>query len=225
MLSARILSLFLATVLTTSAFAQQTHQVDLAGTRFSPDVLVIDEGDTVLWNWVSGRHNVASDDGFWRSGDPVNAPSTFSITFDASFLAANPANGNVYDYHCEVHRSFGMTGSIQVNTGKPVLTVTGFVAGQTAILDVSGVAQGDVVGFAYSLAGPGPSTISIPGCGLSIVSLSQPITVLGTAIADASGHATRSARIPAGATGLSVWVQAAQLNACELSNGATLVVG
>ena len=207
MQSARIFSLLLAAFLTTSTFAQQTHQVDLAGTRFTPDVLVIDEGGTVLWNWVSGRHNVASDDGLWRLGDLANAPSTFSITFDATFLAANPANGNVYGYHCEVHRSLGMTGSIRVNTGKPVLTITRFDAGQTAEFDEAGVAQGNVVGFAYSLTEPGPSTISIPGCGLSIVTLSQRITVLGTEIADARGHATRSAQIPAGVTGFSVWVQ------------------
>lgn len=222
----RILPILLtAALLAPTAAAQTTHQVDLGGTTFTPDTLTIAEGDTVLFNWVSGRHNVASDDGFFRSGDPVNAPATYSLTFDAAFLAAHPANGNLYGYHCEVHRSFGMTGSIQVDTGDPVLTITNFVAGQTALLEVSGLTQGDLVGFAYSLTGAGPSAVSLPGCGSVTASLSQPVTVLGTATGDASGVASISANLPAGTSGLPVWVQAASISGCQLTNGATMIIG
>lgn len=221
----RIPSLLAAIVLATTGAAQTTHQVDLDGLNFTPDNLVIAEGDTVLFNWVSGRHNVASDDGFFRSGDPENSPATYSVTFDASFLAANPANGNQYDYHCEVHRSFGMTGTIRVDTGLPVLTISNFVAGQTASLEVTGVQAGDVVGYAYSLTGPGPSAVILPGCGSVMASLSAPVTVLGTTVANGSGVALITANLPAGITGVPVWVQAAQVSACQLTNGATMIVG
>ena len=53
-------------------------------------------GDTVLWDWQGGLHNVESGvggvpDGNFSSGAPVASQSTtFEVTFDADFLAANP---------------------------------------------------------------------------------------------------------------------------------------
>ena len=212
-------------LLSARASAQTTHQVDLAGVSFSPASLTIAEGDTVVWNWVSGFHNVASDDGFFRSGAPTGAPNTFSITFDASFLAAMPANGNVYGYHCEPHQALGMTGAVTVTTGRPVLTITGFNAGATAAMTVTGATGGGTVGYAYSLAGPGPSTVNAGPCGPVLASLSAPFTLLPFVNADAAGVAVLNVNVPPAAAGLKVWVQAMDLAGCQLSNGATMTVG
>lgn len=208
-----------------TATAQTTHTVDLAGISFTPANLVIDQGDTVMWNWVSGLHNVASDDGFFLSGTPVSGPNTFSVTFDAAFMAAAPANGNVYGYHCHVHVSLGMVGSVTVNTAMPVLTITNFVAGQGAAMTVTNATPGAPVGFAYSLSGVGPITLNAGPCGPVTASLSAPITLLPQVNANGSGTAVLPANIPAGTSGVTVWVQALDLGSCQLSNGATMVIG
>lgn len=99
--------------------AQTTHVVNLTGSAFSTPDLTIAVGDTVQWNWVSGLHNVESGvagvhDGIFRSGDPVLAPSTFSVLFDQAFLNANPTPGKVYRYYCTVHLGVGMVGQVTV---------------------------------------------------------------------------------------------------------------
>lgn len=109
-----------------SSAAQTTHTVTLSGASFSPAALTIQEGDTVDWVWSVGNHNVVSGvaaipDGIFSSGLPVLPPMSFSVTFDSAFLAANPVLGNVYDYYCDVHVGFGMTGAVTVNAaGSPV---------------------------------------------------------------------------------------------------------
>lgn len=205
------------------AGAQTTHQVDLSGVSFSPADIVIQEGDTVLWNWVSGTHDVVSFDGLFASA-LVGPPHTFSITFDAAFLASAPANGNVYDYFCTPHLNFGMVGSVTVLTGNPVLTVDNLVSGAAATLTVVDATPQGAVAFAYSRAGGGPNMVPIGNCGLVNASLNFPINLLPQATADGNGIASLSLNVPAGLTGLPVWVQAFDFASCSLSNGATMVI-
>jgi plastocyanin len=101
------------------ALAQTTHTVTLQGTSFTPADVVIDVGDTVQWDWVSGMHNVVSGvnpnpDGHFRSGDVAGPPMSFSVTFDQAFLDAHPMSGNLYPYYCEPHGGAGMLGSVTV---------------------------------------------------------------------------------------------------------------
>lgn len=104
------------------AVGQTTHDVDVGpGFDFSPADITIDVGDTVLWTWVAGLHDVESGvggtpDGNFDSGDPTDVVgTTFSVTFDAAFLANNPMPGNVYPYYCIVHVAFDMIGTVTVN--------------------------------------------------------------------------------------------------------------
>lgn len=99
-----------------------THTVNVGpGFAFVPDESIINQGDTILWDWIAGLHNVESGvdgthDGNFTSGDPVKDPdATFSLTFDGAFLAANPMPGNVYPYYCIVHWFLGMQASVIVN--------------------------------------------------------------------------------------------------------------
>ena len=57
------------------------------------------------------------------------------------------------------------------------------------------------------------------------LSLSNPVTVLGTTNADAAGNAAIPANLPAGISGMRVWVQAVDVTSCAQSNGATMIVG
>jgi plastocyanin len=208
-----------------SLFAQTTHQVDVAGISFTPAHITIAEGDTVFWNWVSGMHNVASDEGLFTSGNPVMPPFTYSLTFDAAFLASAPANGNFYPYHCDPHLAFGMVGSVTVSTNNPVLTITNFKAGQTTAMTVTDATPGAPIGFAYSLVGPGPLSLNAGPCGPVLASLSAPITLLPQVNANGAGTAVLALPIPAIAVDMYVWVQALDLGNCQLSNGASMRVG
>ena len=61
---------------------------------------------------VGGTH-----DGNFRSGDPTSdTATTFDVTFDDAFLTAQPMPGSVYPYYCVVHESFGMVGSVTVES-------------------------------------------------------------------------------------------------------------
>jgi len=131
------------------ATAQTTHQVDLNSVTFDPNTLNIAVGDTVNWVWQVGIHNVESGamgihDGIFRSGDPVPNPSSFSVTFDAAFLAANPVPANSYEYYCALHLAFAMTGQINVGAGPApvpalptwglITTIGGIVGGACLVL-------------------------------------------------------------------------------------------
>jgi plastocyanin len=113
------LTLAAAVLFGASIAAQTTHTVTLNSLSFSPADLSIKVGDTVQWVKTSGLHSVESGvggvhDGIFRSGDPTLNAFTFTVTFDAAFVTANPVPNDVYDYYCANHVGFGMVGSITV---------------------------------------------------------------------------------------------------------------
>lgn len=59
---------------------------------YSPQTLNIEVGDTVLWTWTSGEHNVTSQSGpvSFASGD-ITAPGTYQFVFNTA---------GVYEYEC-----------------------------------------------------------------------------------------------------------------------------
>ena len=100
-----------------------TAVVDVAvgpGFDFIPSDVVVAMGDTVRWTWEGGIHNVESGigavhDGNFRSGEPTSVVgTTYEVTFDGSFLQANPVPDDLYPYYCVLHESFGMTGMVEV---------------------------------------------------------------------------------------------------------------
>ncbi|MFB6192107.1 MAG: plastocyanin/azurin family copper-binding protein [Haloarculaceae archaeon] len=86
--------------------------------RFDPERFEITVGDTVKWVWESGGHNVsptpgeqpAASDWAGDDADTYDEGHTHAHTFTA-------AGG--YDYHCDPHRSLGMTGSFTVAEAPP----------------------------------------------------------------------------------------------------------
>ncbi len=111
---------------TATAGSGTTHVVKVGQTNlpFDPELLVINVGDTVKWEWVAGTHSVVSGpntfpptcqaDGVFDSG--VQSSGTFSHTFTA------PGD---YGYHCGVgnHCANFESGEIQV-LGTPTVTAT-----------------------------------------------------------------------------------------------------
>jgi len=112
---------------------------------------------------------------------------------------------------------------LKVNFGGPVLSITNLIGGQSANITVTGTTTNGAVGLAYSLFGPGPTNVFTGSCGIQTVNLSPPIQVIGTFSA-IGNTMSLNMTIPAGASGLAVWVQALDFGSCQLSNGLSLVV-
>jgi plastocyanin len=82
--------------------------------RFAPAEFVLQRGGTVTWEWESSGHNVVVEsrpDGADWSGTPGGKSRTFDsgYTHEVTFETAGR-----YEYVCQPHRRFGMTGAFTV---------------------------------------------------------------------------------------------------------------
>ena len=109
---------FLSLAWTRSASAN-TIDVQQSGFGFVPQDITIQVGDAVTWHWTVFTHTVTEGtDGTIDGNEAWNSPlsqavPTFSVTFDAAFVAAHPMPGGHYDYFCQPHYPV-MIGSITV---------------------------------------------------------------------------------------------------------------
>lgn len=91
--------------------ADQVVRVGANGLNFAPETFSIAVGDRVLWDWVGVGHNVSpgsQPDGADWPGDDAStygAGHTYAYTFEVA---------GTYRYHCDPHRTAGMTGSFTV---------------------------------------------------------------------------------------------------------------
>jgi plastocyanin len=103
------------------AHAAETTTVTASGASFTPKSVTVQVGGTVHWQNGGGNHNVAFDDGSYRSGDPTTKDSIGDRTFDTA---------GTFQYHCEVHGAtggLGMSGTVVVGDGtgpEPTTTPT-----------------------------------------------------------------------------------------------------
>ena len=110
------------------------HIVTQSGTSFSPQDISIALGDTVQWVHSSLSHTVTEGTGGGAcSGCAFDSPltagnPTYSVVFDSTFVATNPRVGGLYDYYCQPHFGFGMTGTVTVMAPIPTMPVWGLVA-------------------------------------------------------------------------------------------------
>lgn len=85
------------------AHAAGNHAVTLKNIRFHPGTLNIKRGDTVTWLWRDGStaHNVTG--------------STFkSRTMSKGSFTVRFTRRGTFNYHCTIHVSLGMRGTIVV---------------------------------------------------------------------------------------------------------------
>jgi plastocyanin len=80
---------------------------------FEPETFTIGAGDTVLWEWASGGHNVSPDEGGQPSGADWagDDDGTFGSGHTYAYTFETPGE---YSYHCDPHQSIGMRGSFTV---------------------------------------------------------------------------------------------------------------
>lgn len=195
-------------LLSAAASAQNTHIVRVGAggaNAFEPKDLIVGEGDTVTWEWEAGFHNVnAAASGAFLSGSPTLPPMTFSVTFDAAFLAANPVASDLYDYVCDVHVGFGMVGSVQV-LGSRTLSATA-TAGANGVITVTGGNPNGTIIIAYSLAGNGPLSTQ-----WGTASITPPFTQMAPMSLDPGGDLNLVVPVPAAAAGATVHMQGLEL--------------
>ncbi|MFQ3319366.1 MAG: plastocyanin [Natronomonas sp.] len=86
------------------------------GLRFDPDSFEVSVGDTVLWEWVGGGHNIKYDEGDVPDGTDWNGTDGSRTTTYGeghnhwhTFEVAGQ-----YNYYCVPHRSSGMTAQFTV---------------------------------------------------------------------------------------------------------------
>lgn len=86
------------------------------GLRFDPEQFEISVGDTVLWEWIEGGHNIKYDegdvpDGTTWTGTEGSRTTTYGKGHEHwhTFEVAGE-----YNYYCVPHRSSGMTGGFTV---------------------------------------------------------------------------------------------------------------
>src|SRR5712691_2231229 len=157
-----VLKLAIIIVSSTTLSWAATRTVNISNFAFTDtqsnnSTTVINEGDTVQWNWQSGTHSTTSGtcsgpgsctaSGIWDS-TVLSAPNTFSFTFN---------NSGSFPYYCQVHTT-GMLGKVIVN---PVVTNTndsGPGSLRQAILDVN--ADPDVTLITFNIPGGGVQTIT-----------------------------------------------------------------
>jgi plastocyanin len=90
---------------------------------FVPATTNINAGDSVVWQWLGGTHNVTSTS---------NPPSwTATATVDSTtFTFTNTFNiAGTFPYECTVDARLGMVGSIIVAAAPPTVTITNPLSG------------------------------------------------------------------------------------------------
>ncbi len=101
----------------------------------------------------------------------------------------------------------------------PALGVTGLVAGGTVTATLTSCTPLGTVYLGYSLTGAGPSATPFGD-----VLLSPPFTRIDLT-ADVNGDASYSGAVPAGTTGMSVWLHALDLGSATFTNPLAEVIG
>ncbi len=127
-------SVLVIALLAAPAGAQTTHLVNQTGFQFTPNDVLLRVGDTVEWTWTSfGDHTVTEGTTTPLSFDLPLTPSipTATMLFDkAAFDALTVNPGNIVDYYCIPHLSFGMVATL---TFEPWIDLGKGLAGTGAI--------------------------------------------------------------------------------------------
>jgi plastocyanin len=104
---------------------------------FTPSSLTINAGDTITFKNAGGFHNVVANngsgslrcaagcDGHGGNGAPSEANWSATVAFNAA---------GTFGYHCEIHVSDGMVGTVTVNAvtpppPPPTITIGGYLSG------------------------------------------------------------------------------------------------
>jgi plastocyanin len=99
---------------TTTTTAEADETVELSGNSFDPQILKVDEGDTVEWeNAESVEHTVTSTT-FSAKGEEWEFDETLSSEGDTARFTFE--NEGIHEYYCTVHGEETMCGVVLVGS-------------------------------------------------------------------------------------------------------------
>jgi FG-GAP repeat/FG-GAP-like repeat len=128
--------------------------------------------------------------------------------YGRSIAGGGDLNGDGFpDFAVSAPNANNFTGRIYIYPGNSVLQVDPLIAGQTNDFQVTHFVSNKNAWLAYSTLGLGVT--SIPQLGLDLDILS-PVPVASPAATDALGQVTWNIQVPANASGITIWMQAAQ---------------
>ncbi|MAW60759.1 MAG: hypothetical protein CMJ94_07985 [Planctomycetes bacterium] len=159
---------------------------------------------------------------FYGGAGPYGA-DVYSVEIDLDSLGV-PAGATVTALRFETLNSSCDPITLAKIGNDFTLTVSTLNAGQVGNLKTSYGTPGGRVGMAYSLRGPGPTSLNTGVCGTLSVDLSAPVKVLALGTNDANGDFSYSGNVPPSASGVRVWFQALDFASCTLSNGVATVI-
>jgi hypothetical protein len=159
-----------------------------------------------------------------RLDDDLNGVYEHNFTSGGTVASMGLAFGNNVGYGAW---SAGTADNWELNDGcggcaAPTLSVTGATAGGTATATVDCATASSAVVVAYSLAGGGPVTVTV-GCGTVTVNVTPPVTQVNL-VSNASGTAAFTTNVPAGTTGVNVWVTGFDVASCTPTNGVSVTL-
>jgi plastocyanin len=114
-----ILVLVLIAGMSISVLGQTSHVVDVTNNIFTPDEITIMKGDTVIWTNLEGNHNVNGS----QTKFPEN-PESFKNDVGPGWVFSYVfTDTGTYDYQCDPHAQFGMTGKVMVEALPDITSV------------------------------------------------------------------------------------------------------
>ena len=173
----------------------------MIGDWVGPGVFQFYSGGNLIYTHSSSTFTLCGDQFYQMTGG----------TFDRVDIDVSTTGGN----WCLMNLYVEQTGP-----AGPTLAVSGLVAGGTVTISATNCTAGGTVRHGYSLRGGGPTTT--PWGNLL---LTPPYTELPAMTANGSGAASFSAPVPAGTTGVSVWLHAMDLGSLTFTNGLAEVIG
>jgi len=129
-----------------AASGQTSHAVGVTSNVFTPDEITINLGDTVIWTNTQGNHNVNGT----QAQFPAN-PESFGNTVGPGWVYSHVFTiAGSYDYQCDPHASFGMTGKVEVqelSSDSVTLNLSGMIphVGQEMYFALIDVETGEVI--------------------------------------------------------------------------------
>lgn len=180
-----------------------------SGSRATDHNLFVHEGFIYEGNYRSGVHI------FDARNDPVSPPRVgFFDTYPSSEAPGYNGAWAPYPFFpsgtlvvSDIERGLFILDASLARGDRMELNVSDLVGGQNATLSVSGATPGQTVYFAYSTAGEDWTWVSALGVYLDIV---NPV-LGGSDVADGGGNAQLVKSVPGSASGVAVWVQAAEV--------------
>ncbi len=128
--------------------------------------------------------------------------------YGKAIAGGGDANGDGWpDFAVSAPLADGTAGSIFIYPGSPVLTVEPLSAGQDGDFGVEFFAPGAPTWLAYSTVGVG--IFMLPQLGIDL-DLASPMLGAGPDLSDVGGAHNWTLSIPAGASGVTLWLQAVQ---------------